>query len=367
MSSTPNIKIKYLSQEEAKLFEDRQTEYIKNLVLPARRATTLKNDNIIIYPHSEKHNKSYSLFHKINDEDTYTGILTKHAQKRLRKCVDLLLQLSPITTIYNPCTKKNVKHRLSFITLTISDRNSHSHSEVYETCLKPFLKTMREQWNVKFYIWKAELQERGQIHYHITTDAFINMDKIRSRWNNLQRKAGYIKHETPPSTEIKEVKHIKNLAGYLEKYISKMIINNDTTEESYIYCNEIQSEKLLPFTRFQYQLPLSTKPVCNDVMLGNLLSNYPLQWTEKILIDGKVWDASEALTSHKLYNTPLTDIELENIIRNADTLNLDIIEFSNEFCNIWSIKNIDIKQVLPKRIREEYKTYKSNIISSQAV
>ena len=131
--------------------------------------------------------------------------------------------------------------------------------------------------------------------------------------------------------------------------------------------NDPATDKLLPFTRFQYHLPLSSKPVCTDIILGNLLSCYPLQNTLAVTIDGKVWDASNDLTHHKLYHTDITDIELENIIVNSNSLNLNIEEYNNDFCHIWKIKNFDIKQIMPKRIRSEYKTYKSKIVTGQAV
>ena len=357
MAAVEVIKLKYDTREEALLFEERQQHYRENLVLPNRYQTTLHNDSIYIYPIPSKHTRSALSFNFTTPDDTYYGYLNKHSQKRLRKCVDLLLQVSPITTVYNPCTKKTVKHRLSFITLTLSDSISHSHSEVYNTCLGPFLKTMREQWGVNFYVWKAELQQRGQIHYHITTNAFVPMDKIRARWNNLQKKAGYIGTEHPPSTEIKEVQNIKNLAGYIEKYISKMSVNNDSTEESVMYHNNLPAKLLHTFDRFCYKLPYSEKSVCTDIGWGNIMSCYPRQNTLNVVIDGKVWDASDKLTKNKLFTSELSDIDMENIIKNSNFLNLDIVEFSNDFVNIWKVPNFDIKQILPSSIKENYKKY----------
>jgi len=363
MATQQAIKLRYDTIEEARLFEEKQANYIKGLILPNKYQTTLHNDSIYIYPKPSKHTRSALSFNFNTNIDTYYGLLNKHSQKRLRKCVDLLLQLSPITTIYNPCTKKTVKHRLSFITLTVSDTISHSHSEVYKSCLAPFLKTMRENWGVDFYVWKAELQQRGQIHYHITTNAFIPMDKIRCRWNNLQRKAGFIKNDHPPSTEIKEVQNIKNLAGYIEKYISKMSVNNNSTDESIAYHNNLPDKLLQTFDRFCFKLPYSEKTVCDDIGWGNIMSCYPRQNTLNVVIDGKVWDASDKLTRNKLFTSELSDNNMESIIKNSDFLNLDIVEFSNDFVNIWKIPNFDIKQVLPKQIKQKYSQYLKDTVT----
>ena len=81
---------------------------------------------------------------------------------------------------------------------------------------------------MKSYVWKAELQERGQIHYHITADCYVDLKELRQAWNNLQEKAGllddfYLKygHRNPNSTDIHSVKKVKNIEAYLVKYISK--------------------------------------------------------------------------------------------------------------------------------------------------
>ena len=92
---------------------------------------------------------------------------------------------------------------------------------------------MRNKHNLRTYIWKAEVQHRGQIHYHITTPSFIHYQTIRDVWNNIQSKAGclddYVKekgHFDANSTDVHEVKHVQDLASYLVKEFCKSIQNN---------------------------------------------------------------------------------------------------------------------------------------------
>jgi len=159
--------------------------------------------------------------------ETYTGKVSASTSKRIRRTVDILLQKSPKQTVWNPITNRPNDFRLTFLTLTISSKKIIEHRLAYKNGLSPFLDWLRRR-GVKSYIWKAELQERGQIHYHITTNKFIRYDNIRDEWNRLQKKAGWLNeyfeekgHWNPNSTDIHAVHRVKRLDLYLAKYIAK--------------------------------------------------------------------------------------------------------------------------------------------------
>lgn len=111
------------------------------------------------------------------------------------------------------------------------------------------------------YVWKAELQKNGNIHFHLTTDIFIHYMLIRREWNNAISKLGYIERyaqthsqltfdeynyyrsqqgssdieknkkaysyglrtnwRSPNTTDVKSVKNVKSLSAYLAKYLTK--------------------------------------------------------------------------------------------------------------------------------------------------
>lgn len=158
---------------------------------------------------------------------TYTGKMSASTAKRVRRTVDILLQKSPRQTVFNPISKRMNDFRLTFLTLTISATELIPHRDAYKKGLGPFLDWLRRR-GVKSYIWKAELQARGQIHYHITTNQFIRYDHIRDEWNRLQEKAGWLEgfkkkfgHSKANSTDIHAVQKIDRLDLYLAKYIAK--------------------------------------------------------------------------------------------------------------------------------------------------
>lgn len=181
---------------------------------------------------------------KLVQQETYKGELTKGAKKRLTKAIELLCQVSKSQRIKNTVTGKMQWHRLSFITLTVSQTENISAKEAYHKAFKHWLQWFRRTMNVKTYVWKAEIQERGQIHYHITTPSFIHYQLIKDKWNNLQSKAGWLKEyhakygqQMPNSTDIHETKHVGNLASYLIKEFCKSI-QNPQTEGKIWDCSE---------------------------------------------------------------------------------------------------------------------------------
>lgn len=166
----------------------------------------------------------------------YSGKLCPGAKKRLTKAIEFMVMQSEKRSkekIYNPVTHRLQPFRIGFLTLTIYSTNRNiTGKEAHKTCLEPFLKFLRQTTGVKSYIWKAELQKRGQIHYHLTIDAFVHWKKIQDKWNQLQKRAGYLDayyhkygHWQPNSIKIHSTKKIRNIGVYLTKEIAKTFQN----------------------------------------------------------------------------------------------------------------------------------------------
>lgn len=195
----------------------------------------IRNSKIVIYRqwqgYSWHENKSESRQENMKKQrkSAYGGTLTRAGKKRMEKAITLLCQASPTRYIYNPIINRHHYHKLSFVTLTISDvKINRNAKEVYQTCLRPLLQWLTKYKSVKLYVWKAELQKRGQIHYHLATPTFINYQELKNKWNYLQLKAGYLEgyyekyHSyNPNSTDIHSMRKIKDAAAYLTKYFGK--------------------------------------------------------------------------------------------------------------------------------------------------
>jgi hypothetical protein len=227
---------------------------------------------------------------KLKERETYTGRLCPGAKKRLTKAVELITQAAikdKNFTFTHAKTLKQVraKFRLNFITLTIhSPARMIEGKEGHSKCLEPLLKWLRDHYDLTMYVWKAELQQRGQLHYHITSNCFVPWQELRDKWNDLQVNAGYLSqyqidkgHKNANSTDVHSVYKIKDMAKYLQKCICKNVRKKD----------------------------------------GSIVSEFNKDMQNAQTIGGKVWDCSLNLKTFGHYTIDcggqLADQEIKNI------------------------------------------------------
>lgn len=163
----------------------------------------------------------------LNQSSTYSGTVTSGSVKRMRKAISLLIQKSPVRKIFNPVVNKTHDFSIGFVTLTLADQGKDTALDVYKKCLAPWLKWARYK-GMRDYVWKAELQKRGTLHYHIAINVFLHYQIIQDKWNYYQKKAGYLddfamrhKHFRPNSVDIHAVQKVGNVEAYITKYLIK--------------------------------------------------------------------------------------------------------------------------------------------------
>jgi len=191
----------------------------------------------------------------------HQGKVSVKAQKRISNAIDWMLYLSADKKYYSPKHGKSFNFKLNFITLTLASKQRHSDQEIKNRLLNQFLLEMKRDHAVKNYLWRAESQRNGNIHFHVITDRFIPWSTLRKSWNRIQEKLGYVaaygsemrEHHrngfqprpelfktwsleaqksayeagmrgnwsNPNSTDIHAIHKIRNLSAYLSKYFTK--------------------------------------------------------------------------------------------------------------------------------------------------
>lgn len=156
------------------------------------------------------------------------GNISKNAKKRLLNAIDWLLAYSDEKFVYSKQTRKKFRFKVGFVTLTLSAAQAHSDNTIKKQLLNQFITEARWRWGVVHYVWRAECQQNGNIHFHILTDKFIPYRELRTCWNRIQAKLGYIDkfkavhgHSDPNSTDVHSVVKIKNIRKYVSKYMAK--------------------------------------------------------------------------------------------------------------------------------------------------
>jgi len=122
----------------------------------------------------------------------HNGKVSLIAKRKIKNGLDYMLFLAKSKKLPNSRSGKKRTFKLNFITLDLSSDQVHSDQIIKRDLLHQLLVEMRKKWNVYLYLWKAEKQKNGRIHFHIITDKFIPWNELRNTWNRLQQKLGYV-------------------------------------------------------------------------------------------------------------------------------------------------------------------------------
>jgi len=308
------------------------------------------------------HDKSLSNLSK----NKHNGEISLKARNRLHTALDWMLLISKKKTANNLKKSGQFIFKISMLTLTLPCKQLHSDLFIKKMMLNEFLTIIRKKHNLQNYIWKAEKQENGNIHFHIIIDKYIIYSDINRIWNNILKTHGYIdeyrknqekkhvngffydkkksKHwnksaqlkaykngvrthwQCPTATtDIHSLKKIKNAKSYLSKYITK----NPDIERKY---NDVKTK------------------LCQRYSINDLPEKMEKEIKEKIKkklsIIGNLWYISRSLSELKGIRCDISD----NIRKELNGFRKKYVNkvIEKDFCTIFkfSIKDI-FKMKLP--------------------
>lgn len=212
--------------------------------------------------------------HKLNfASNASKGVTSNQTRNKIRRMVQWLVLLAQAKKVTCPESKAVFEYRVGLVTVSIpSGQNNVDASFFRKILLSSLLDAMEYHWNLKMYIWKIERQTNGALHAHITVDAYIPAKWLKDYWCKLLGKHGliylyslkfsamsreeYINYRLttdhtnfrnrftsyqkmleslskaytkgveenwlkPNCTDVHSVKSIKNMAGYMAKYLAK--------------------------------------------------------------------------------------------------------------------------------------------------
>lgn len=150
------------------------------------------------------------------------------SKQRINNALAWLLEFSKNERYYSYRHKRFYDLKVNFITLTLASKQLHSDNVIKTKLLNQFLTELRTRYKVENYVWCAEPQKNGNIHFHITANKYVPWWELKETWNRIQDKLGYVQrffdvygHYEPNSTDVHSVRKIRKLPGYLYKYFTK--------------------------------------------------------------------------------------------------------------------------------------------------
>jgi hypothetical protein len=214
------------------------------------------NEDGTLYEYKEKKHQ-----HLLDSTRTANGRISKTAKRKMNKAVDYLLLMANEKTGHSRFSGRFFKFKIAFITLTLPSKQKHDDREIINKCLNQFLIEIKKYYHVKNYVWRAEKQAQGNIHFHLLIDRFIPWQELRDRWNRIIEKLEYVSNyrenqmewhkngfrvrkellktwpeekqkkaynagakshwNSPNSTDIHSIQKIHNIKKYISKYMTK--------------------------------------------------------------------------------------------------------------------------------------------------
>ena len=208
------------------------------------------------------------------------GVISKRAAAKIKKGISWMLHLAADKEIVDNFHGKYFKFKLSFITLTLSSQQIHSDNEIKSSLLNQFLVEARKKWNVVNYLWRAEPQINGNIHFHILCDKFIPWSELRDTWNRIQNKLGYVDRYRAEKREF---------------FKGGFKVRQDLLQK-WAYKNQLEAYRT--GSRNDWNSPNSSD-IHSVVKIKNLpayLAKYCVKNSEGRKIEGSLWNLSESLS-----------------------------------------------------------------------
>ncbi|WP_157730177.1 rolling circle replication-associated protein [Tenacibaculum jejuense] len=192
------------------------------------------------------------------------GTLSNNQKKSCKKVCENIIN----TVIFSRERNSDYKtgQYVVFVTLTLPSKQQHSDKQIKRLQTR-YIENLQKTYGVKYYVWKAEAQKNGNIHFHLLLDKWIHHTVHRKLWNKQLDKLGYLDsfqskhgHRNPNTTDVKSLKKddkgrkIKNPTSYIVKYMTKFEFGKRPILGKLWGCSD--EAKQLDYPKYQEGQPL---------------------------------------------------------------------------------------------------------------
>ena len=278
----------------------------------------------------EEKNKNLNKGLKSNDE---------LSQLSKKKIINRILWLNQIGEVKTYKTKKGefIQHRLSMLTLTLPSKMKHSPQFITENCLTRFLNLIRSYYKIKNYIWKLELQQNGNVHYHIITDAELDYNSLKKIWNKIINKFGYVDQYSKESLGLGEKKYIEKRMKEIRKYKKYKLMNEANLIKEFKEVWRYQKS-----INFSQPNTINIKRISLNSSIENYIAKYISKGSNTVSNERFGVEREEEEEERKKIGRIYSNSENLSKVSKIKNNIQEILKFSyHYFSEVWHFKRID--------------------------
>lgn len=165
---------------------------------------------------------------KVLKDKKYKGEVTPRIRKKI---------IQTLQNWYDTATALNEQHeavgikgrrKVILLTLTLSSAQKHDDKYIKRHLFNHFMAYILKKKPETNYLWKAEKQKNGNLHFHIFLDNYFDKAWIQKTWNHVQSLHNYhpcIDLDSndlgAPSTRIEALYSKNDAMAYAAKYVAK--------------------------------------------------------------------------------------------------------------------------------------------------
>lgn len=263
---------------------------------------------------------------KMPETNKTKGILSKKASARLKNCITKLVESYTIGKYANKWRFFQKRLQMNFVTLTLPSQQIHSDKKIKRSCFSPFLQVIQEKYKVSCYVWRAEKQENGNLHFHIIINRNIHWSAIRQEWNRCIERLGYVTAYQQKFSKLtySQYEALRGPKNDEEKSKIQRAFNRNK-EENWSNPNSTDIHKIEKMTKItQYVSKYMTKNT-ND---------------ENLKVEGHLWGRSDNLEEIIQFESIAGAGDLKKLERIQDTSHC--LYYKDEYFEVYTLLDINI-------------------------
>jgi hypothetical protein len=273
------------------------------------------------------------------------GYMSKATRAKVKTLVDTIIFMeqlpeAKLQTMNDKLGYKQQACYLTFVTLTLPSAQLRNAAGEYDDehakryLLRPFIERLKYKFGVQSFIWVAEPQEAGNIHFHLLIDKYIDNRKdsdneaksqqLTKAWNEILAGHGYIavyaatqraRHAQGFAYDFTQTKLVEAFDEASGRYV--------TSAEHVSFTDQVEAYAYGEATNWQNPNTVDIHRLKSQNNIKGYICKYMTKNdgtdTTRRKIGGNLWGAADVLRDVKAYKEEFGDELREGLMRLSAT------------------------------------------------